>query len=334
MIRKTIMNNRMSSAFLLLIIALTPVSAAADIIDVSDVEITAFASYRTQLLPEKTDFDSKIAPPGSLTKAEALVLAGGLTQPFPNLPTTQTQAFASSASDANDFFGVGVNGFFFRNSLPPNELLASGTFLQTITNNSTVAVGMSVGFFVPAPTIQFFGVGNSFPAGADPARDATAAVSIRMLTTLTRADGSTVDTIHLDYGMQTFRDPVTGVLLAIGSRDATGLTRFEEPDGSFGFQLPDLEKNGFSIGDIGPGDTLLFSYDYFAQASTGFGETGIFAAIGDPFNLSTGGGRINIQVGDSLPPSAVPEPTSMLLFGTGLTGVGAFLRKRRSKRTK
>ncbi len=328
------MNNRMSSAFLLLIIALAPISASADIIDVSDAEITAFASYRTQLLPEKTDFDSKSIPLGSLTRAEALVLAEGI--PFPNIPTSQTQAFASSASDANGFFGVGVNGFFFSNSLPPNELLASGTFLQTITNNSSVAVGMSVGFVIPAPTIQFFGVGNSFPAGVDPARDATAAVSMRMLTTLTRPDGSTVETIHLDYGMQTFREPVSGSLLVIPSRDATGITRFEEPDGSFGFQLPDLEKNGFSLGDIGPGDSLTFSYDFFAQASTGFGETGIFAAIGDPFNLSTGGGRFNLQIGDSSlpPPSAVPEPTTMLLLGTGLAGVGAIRKKRQNKRTK
>ena len=328
--RKTTINNRMSCAVLLLIVALAPVSASADIIDVSDVEITAFASFRTQRQPETSAFDAKIAPSGSATRAEVLILAGGI--PFPNLPTSQTQAFASSASDAKDFFGVGVNGFFFSNSLPPNALLASGTFLQTITNNSSVAVGMSVDFFVPAPTIQFFGVGNSFPAGADPARDATAAVSMRMLSTLTRPDGSTVETIHLDYGMQTFREPVSGVLLALPSRDATGLTRFEEPDGSFGFQLPDLERNDFSLGDIGSGDTLTFSYDYFAQASTGFGETGIFAAIGDPFNLTTGGGRFNIQVGDSLPPSAVPEPMSMLLLGTGLAGIGAFLRKRRNKR--
>ncbi|MEJ7710950.1 MAG: PEP-CTERM sorting domain-containing protein [Pyrinomonadaceae bacterium] len=123
------------------------------------------------------------------------------------------------------------------------------------------------------------------------------------------------------------------MLVALPSRDGAGFTRFEEPDGSFGFQLPDLERNDFDLGDIGPGDTLTFSYDYFAQASTGFGETGIFAAIGDPFNLTTGGGRFNIQVGDSPPPNPVPEPTTMLLLGTGLAGIGSFLKKRRNKMT-
>ncbi len=328
--RKTTMNNRMSSAFLLLIVALAPVSVSADIIEVSDVQMTAFASFTTQRQPEKTDFDAKTFPPGTPNGVEAFVSAGAI--PFPN--SGQTQAFASSAASADNFYGVGVNGFFFPSALPPHNLEASGTFLQNVINNSAVTESLSIDFLIPGPTIKFIGqVGNNFPIGADPARDVTGAVSVRMLTTLTRPDGSTVETIHVDYGMRTFRDPATGVLDVIPSRDATGLTRFEDI-GFFSFQLPDLERNDFDLGLIGPGDTLTFSYDYFAQASTGFGEIGIFAAIGDPFNLTTGGGRFNIQVGNSLPPSAVPEPTSMLLFGTGLTGVGAFLRKRRSKRTK
>lgn len=323
------MNTRMSSAVLLLTVALAPVTASADIIDVSDVKITAFASFSTQLQPEKTAFDVKNAARGSLTRAEVLVPADGI--PFPNLPTSQSGAFASSAGDANGSFGVGVNGFFFRNSLPPNFLHASGTNTQNITNNSPVAVGMDVDFFIPAPTIQFFGVGNSFPAGADPARDATAAVSMRMLTKLTHLDGSTDETVHLDYGMITFREPVSGVLFAIPLSDAGSITRFDEPDGSFGFQLPELEMKDFRLPDIGPGETLVFSYEYLAQAGTGFGETGVFAAIGDPFNLSTGGGHFDIQARDSLPPNPVPEPTTMLLLSTGLAGIGALLKKRQNR---
>ncbi|HVF88018.1 MAG TPA: PEP-CTERM sorting domain-containing protein [Pyrinomonadaceae bacterium] len=328
------MNNLMSSAILLLIIALAHVSASADGVIVSDVQMTAFASFTTQHQPEKTDFDAKTFPPGTPNGVEAFVSAGGLTQPFPNLPTTQTQAFASSAASADNFYGVGVNGFFFPSALPPHNLEASGTFLQNVINNSAVAESLSIDFLIPGPTIQFVGqVGNNFPVGADPARDVTANVSVRMLTTLTRPDGSSVETVHVDYGMRTFRDPA-GVLNVLLSRDATGLTRFEDI-GFFSFQLPDLERNDFDLGLIGPGDTLTFSYDYFAQASTGFGEIGIFAAIGDPFNLSTGGGRFNIQVGDSsLPPSAVPEPTTMLLLSTGLAGIGAFHKKRQNKRAK
>jgi hypothetical protein len=60
-----------------------------------------------------------------------------------------------------------VNGFFFQNSLPPNSLQATGVVSQTITNNSASTVGMTVDFLIPAPTTQFFGVGDSFPPGVD-----------------------------------------------------------------------------------------------------------------------------------------------------------------------
>jgi hypothetical protein len=33
---------------------------------------------------------------------------------------------------------------------------------------------------------------------------------------------------------------------------------------------------------VGPGEGLEFGYDYFATASTGFGETAVFAAIAIP----------------------------------------------------
>jgi hypothetical protein len=97
-----------------------------------------------------------------------------------------------------------------------------------------------------------------------------------------------------------------------------GITRFDVPDGSFGFRLPELSV-GISLPELGPGDIMEVSFDYFATASTGFGETGIFAAIGDPFNLSTGGGRFDLQVGDPGPGGLpVPEPATWTLLASGL----------------
>ena len=104
-----------------------------------------------------------------------------------------------------------------------------------------------------------------------------------MVTKLTRADGSTLDTVQLDYGLRTIRDPGSGVLLALPSGNAGAVTRFDLPDGSFGFQLPELNVSGFRLPGLDPGDRVEFGYEYFAQASTGFGETAILAAIGDPF---------------------------------------------------
>ena len=249
----------------------------------------------------------KVAPLGDPTRAEVLLLAGGgLAIPFPNQPTSQTQAFASSAADATGFFGVGVSGFFFRNSLPPNDLVASGSTSQSITNNSTVTLPLFVDFFIPAPTLQFQNVGNSFPFGLDPDLDAFALAGITLSTRLTHPDGTTVKKDLLNYGVRSFREPVSGVFgaLPLGSGSPVKFFDFD----SFGFQMPDLAGEDFSLGEIGPGDTLEFTYDYFAQASTGFGETGVFAAIGDPFNLSVGGGRFDLQLGAVPPTPGVPEP--------------------------
>jgi hypothetical protein len=322
------MNNYSRSAVLLLIAVLAPASVSAALIDVSDVEITAFASYKTQLQPEKKVTVVKVVPRFDPTEAEALVLADGI--PFPNLPNSQGQAFASAAGDGKGNFGVGVDGFFFRNSLPPNALEATVTMSQTITNNSDVGVGISANFFIPPPTLQFFGIGTSFPGGVDPARDAAAVVSARILTKLTHPDGSVVDDVPLDYGMRLFRDPVTGALFAIPTIDAEGeLSSFVEPDGSFGFQLAFRLVDGLSLGTIGAGDTFEFTYEYLASASTGFGETGIFAAIGDPFELTVGAGRFELQVGAPPPPSAVPEPAALATFGLGLVALGIVAHRRR-----
>jgi hypothetical protein len=326
------MNDRIASAAFLLVAIFAPREVRADLIDVSDVDIFAFGSFKTQLQPDKVASDGKIVPRGSLTRAEVLVLADNVFGvPFPNVPTSQTEPFASSAADGNGFFGVGVNGFFFQNSLPPNALLASGTITQSFTNNSPVPLEFFLTFFIPSPIIQFFGVGNSFPEGADPRRDALASAVITLQTALTHTDGSTVEKVNFDYGIRVVREPVSGILFPFPTSDGSGLvTRFDEPDGSFGFQLPDSDHENFSIGVVGPGEKMEFTYDYFAEASTGFGETGVLAAIGDPFNISASGGRIEIEIGEPPPLSAVPEPATLATFGVGLAGLGVFARRRRA----
>lgn len=328
------MNHRISSVAFLLVTALAPMESRADIIDVSDVDIFAFGSFKTQAQPDKVASDGKIVPRGSLTRAEVLVLADNVNgMPFPNVPTSQTEPFASSAADGNGFFGVGVNGFFFQNSLPPNALLASGTITQSFTNNSDVPLEFFLNFFIPAPTIQFFGVGDSFPENADRRRDALASAVITLQTTLTHPDGSTVEKVNFDYGIRVVREPVSGILFPFPTSDGGGLvTRFEEPDGSFGFQLPDAARTRFSIGEVGPGDRMEFTYDYFAEASTGFGETGILAAIGDPFHISAGGGRIEIQAEEAPPPSTIPEPATLATFGLGVAGLWMLAGRRRARR--
>jgi PEP-CTERM motif len=212
-----------------------------------------------------------------------------------------------------------VSGFFFRSSLPPNELVASGSSSQSITNNFTATLPLFVDFFIPAPTLQFQNVGNSFPSGADPDRDAFAIARITLSTILTRPDGTTVEKDLLDYGVRSFREPSGGVFTALPIGAGTP-TRFFEVD-SFGFRMPDLAGEDFSIGEVAPGETLEFTYDYFVQGKTGFGETGVFAAIGDPFSLGAGGGRFNLQLGAVPPTPSVPEPGTFVMLGLGLVAM-------------
>ena len=314
---------------LILLAAMAPVSVSAALI-FSDEEYTAFTNATTQLLPAVSDFDSATVPFESPASVLALSRSPAGGQPFPNIPTSQTTAFASAAQltlgGGNVLTGVGANGFFLRNSLPPNTLEAGATYAVTITNTSTTATEALVAdIFIPTPTMQFFGVGNFFPAGADPALDASARVQARVLTKITHPDGSIVEDVLVDYGMFTFRNPQTGVFEALPlSSDSVGLTRFDEPDGSFGFALPELDLEGVTspdLAELGPGDVMEFSYDFFATASTGFGETGVFAAIGDPFNLSAGGGRgIDIKAAGGSG-SVVPIPGAVWLLSSGLLGL-------------
>jgi MYXO-CTERM domain-containing protein len=314
---------RFASSLLAAMTLAAPAARAGDV-TLSDVSITARATFSSQrVTPEISDFDSKTAPPDQLLQAAQALVREGL--PFPNQPNSQNSGFASSAGVVGGVFGVGVNGFHFENSLPPNRYFASGTWSQTLTNDSSTAMTSSGAIFVPAPTLRFFGVGNSFPPGANPDLDATASVDIRLTATLTHADGSTVDNVIFDYGMRTLRAPIVGVLLVDPTDDALGaLSRFDEPDGSFGFRLLPVSKS-FSFGTIGPGESMKFGYDYFASASTGFGETAVFAAIGDPFDLSTGG-RFEVQF---LPVSDVPEPHNLALTAVGLALLAMRRRRRR-----
>ena len=307
----------------LLIALLAPVSTQAALIDISDVTITAFTSFSSQRVPKKTEFAERTAPPDqSFLTVNALIKEG---LPFPNVPNSQNSGFASSAASIGGLFGVGVNGFHFENSLPPNDYSAAGTWKQSITNNSAFPVGTAIDFFIPAPTIRFFGVGDFFPPGRDPDLDATAAVELRLTTKLIHPNGSFVETVQFDYGMQAFRNPNSGAMEAVPSRDAVGeLTRFDEFDGSFGFRLNVVVVHDPSYIDIGPGDRLEFGYDYLATAKTGFGETAVFAAIGDPFDLSLGQ-PFKLTIADVAPPppdTGVPAPNGFALLALGLGALG------------
>jgi hypothetical protein len=313
------MNQHIRRAAWLLGTAFAPLTLSAQNflgIEFSDVTLTAFTSVSTQLAPIQTATDTRTAPQATASSVETLLTARGI--PFPNLPNSVGSSFTSSTGDNTGAFGVGVNGFFFTNSLPPDALLASGSYVQTISNRSSSSVTLFADVSIPAPLLLFFGVGDSFPPGGDPRRDVTGLVNASFFSKITHANGLVEESTPLDYGMSVFRDPASGVLFALASDSAGGgvVPRFLEPDGSFGFELPAFHGENIEVGVIAPGDTLEFSFEYFASASTGFGETGIFAAIGDPFELSASGSGLVIQIG-----APIPEPAPWAMLAVGLAAL-------------
>lgn len=312
-------------ALAVVLIGLAPTQASADFIDLSDFQLRTNSLFRSALVPDVVSVsDSKLAPRLSDVKAETL-LPIAEARPVPGVPTTQQTGFSSAAADGTGAFAVGVNGFFTFGTpvtFSGREMRASGNITGSLTNNLDAPVNMAVNFSVPEPTLRFVGVGEFPVPGINAARLATAQASFTIVTTLFHPDGSSEGPeIVFDYGLQTLREPLAGSLLVFpASPESVGLERFGSP-GNFGFRLPALDVRNFFIGEVGPGERREFFYTFQAVAGTSIGEQGVFAAIGDPFNLSAGGGRFDVQVTDVTipPPTAVPEPSMLATLLAGAT---------------
>jgi hypothetical protein len=315
-----------------LIAALAPSLLSAATVDAPESLLTAFAEFDTQALGSPlTDFDSDIGSSTTLFGVEALV--SGFAPAFPGQPNSVGTGFASAAGDSSGSFGVGVNANFGPSARPrPHSMLASGTLTQDLLNDTDEVRTFGARFFIPAPVIVLAGqIGDFFPVGVDPALDVNAEVLARIVTKVTRTDGSFDEQVVFEYGMKTGRNAAgeLGVTTTLGAGDPEVV----EDIGFFSFVLPEQSLDADTIAVVGPGDSITLDFQYFALGGTGFGETAVFAAIGDPFDLSSGGGRIEfVQDGGGVappPPAPIPLPTTLPLLATGLAAL-AFARRRRS----
>jgi hypothetical protein len=307
--------------------ALAPTALLAAVISL-DTELTAVAEFDNETLARPViDSDAAAGPRTSFLEVDSLVT--GL-RPFEFLPNG-LGGFVSATGDSTGLFGVGVNGFFAQAARSrPNSMLASGTHTRAEFNDTDEVVTFSLTGFIPAPVITIDSrIAGSNLGGFDPTLDVSAQVLARIVTTVTRLDGSTDEEVVLEYGMQTGRDALGKfhVTSTAGAPAPTAANEFFRTS----FSLPD---HGFTLASFvaaAPGEILTVDFQYFATGSTGVPETGIFAAMGDPFDLTSAGGRIDLtQAGVVEPPLApVPLPGAFASLAVGL-GALSFARRRRS----
>ena len=322
------MTYNLSIAIRTIVLAAMPAATFAATVSAPETVLTTFAQYTGD--GPLTDGDSNAGASNTLFQSESLV--SGFALPIggfffmEDLPNSLGTGFASAAGDSSGNFGVGTHGLFQQGPLPPHSMLASGTLTQELFNDTAEVVTFGAEFLIPAPVILFAGqVGNFFPAGADPAKDIVAEVLARIVTRVTRADGSTDEQVVFEYGMKSGRNAAgqMGVTTTLGAGPATVVEEF----GLFSFTLPEKRLDFEDIAAVGPGDTIILDFQYFATGGTGFGETAVFAAIGDPFDLTSSGRFAFTQRGSIAPqPAPVPLPGALPLLVAGLLAMGGLRR--------
>ena len=223
---------------------------------------------------------------------------------------------------ASQFFGGST-----RPGDPPNVFTAIAFETQKVANTSASTIRITGDFEFPAPTVTVLEFGNPI-APADP-RLPRAAAFVELSTSLTRADGISVETLLFLYGVETFRGSRTADLLPIVIGSASGIEVSSSPNG-LTFAVPALTLGDFFLGNLAPGEVLDVTGRYVAQIGSGFGETGASAFVGDPNELSASSARFTLETGDSAGPvdpppgvTPVPVPPVWALLAVGCAALGA-----------
>jgi hypothetical protein len=274
-------------------------SAFATSLDFSTVNLRVFSAFG----PDRNGRDVEVSP--TAPQVLEVLSEPGLAVRFPFSPSALPGAFASAAMSANRAGGVGISGFVFRRP----EAFADATYKQTIFNlNDDAETGLLL-MQLDIPNIEAaVFVGRSIIEGP------TAAAGASLLINLFDAEGNKLRQQTLfDYAVLvaiTQNEAQTSVTPDLQKERGSSEVVFLNTTG----ELQGLRYEPFSVTQflpsIPPGGRMDLEYSLNARGSTETPEVGYQAFVGDPFDISAGGG-FEIRPADV---TVVPEPGYGLLI--------------------
>ncbi len=303
------------------------------------------ATAHEALIPGATIFDDGTSIPdaGPLDRAEFLYHASqgenlsGRSRDIPN-------AFASALAAFDHTGGVGVTSFIGGDPNPANpdaieQLAAHATWTQDFANNTAEPQDLFAILQIPALQVGLIGVP---PERTSVSATETAEAEVTVAFIVTHADGTTTKGPLFEFGLRAIEKQVPFVqpghfanfadvqFLGINDKTLPLFDSFKDngDDSNPRFDI-DAVSTRVDFGTLQPGDTLDVVYQLTAVGTTGGGEEGFVAFLGDPFEVSGTSDAFVVSAGPAA--AAVPEPATWVLMILGIGGFVGFGRRRRPR---
>jgi len=301
------------------------------------------ASVHEALLPGATIFDDAHETPdaGPHERAEFLYHASQ-GENLSGRSSSITGAFASALTVGDHSGGVGVTSFIGGDPNPSNpdaveQLAAHATWTQDFANNGTEPEGVFATLNIPALQVGLIGVP---PERTSVSATETAEAEATVAFIVTHADGTTTKGPLFEFGLRAIeKQLMLGIghfenfadveFIGVNAKTLPLFDSFKDNGDQFNPRFDiDAVSTKVDFGTLQPGDTLDVVYQLTAVGTTGGGEEGFVAFLGDPFDVSGTSDAFVVTTG---PPAAtVPEPATWVLMILGFGAVAGLATRRRA----